>query len=384
MTYTISLKHNIQDLLSLKTEWEQLQAQSQNQSLFFSWEWIRALGEQYGDRGELWLLLARDPKQHLVGIAPLMKRPFKLGGFLPVQSLEFIAESLGADHADFIIQKGREQAVTRAFLNYLDQHQTWAQVRLKGLPQNSITHQILQTSGQDWVEIDQRSCPYIPVQSDWETYLASLSKNKRKDLRRLVRRLDELYPDQWCCERLTDPQQVKIAMDKLIIWHQAKWEAIGEPGYFNTAGQRALHHDLAQCFLARGDLMLYALSINSEVVGVDYNISFLRRVYGLAGGVNPEYMNHNLGTVILQKVLRDTFEAGLIEYDFLWGEHEYKMRWGAAKRYDLVLSYIASPTARLHHQMIRMGRGLWQMNKRLLPKELRQYLRKNLIKHTDH
>ena len=41
-------------------------------------------------------------------------------------------------------------------------------------------------------------CPYIPIPGDWETYLASIDKKQRHEIRRKMRRAEtEFEPTRW-------------------------------------------------------------------------------------------------------------------------------------------------------------------------------------------
>ncbi len=377
MSLQVTCTHRLQELVDLKDEWEALQARSQNPCFFFTWEWIAAYWKHLGEPDELWLLLARDEGGRLVGIAPLQRRVRSYGmrGLLGWTSLEFIAEPLGGVHTDFIIEAGQEAPVLEAFLAWLDRNRAAPEILLIGVPEESPTVPALENGSRRWERLEPRECPFIALPGDWDTHFNSLGKHKRKNQRIYWRKLDEAYPGQWAIEQVQEPEAVRRAMDLMMDWHQAKWIGQGAPGNFFNERRRAFHHEIAQRSLDRGWLWLFQMTVNGQPVCVDYNFAYLGRVYAFAGGTDPAFLHLSVNSLLIEHIMRQAIVRGLKEFDFLWGDHEYKLRWGAVLRYDQVLSHASGLQPRLYRGTLRTGRTVWRKVKPMLPDRLRKQVR---------
>jgi CelD/BcsL family acetyltransferase involved in cellulose biosynthesis len=383
MTYNITCTYHYDDLLSLKEEWEALHELSQNPCVFLSWEWIAACWKYEYESGsaDLRLLQARDEQGRLVGIAPLMRITRRIAGVFSWRILKFIALPDGSDHADFIIEAGQETAVTRAFLDWLMQNRDWSEMLLEGLASDSPIIPVLRESELKTIQLQTLECPVLIIDRDWDSHFASLSKNKRQVQRRHWRKLDRDFPDQWAWRIVEDPEDVRQVMEELFTLHSAQWRARGLPGSFGDEISRRMHHELAQRFLQRGWLRLYQVTIEDKTVGVFYSYWYLNRAYYFSSGVDLAYSQYNIGHILNEISLRQAFENGMKEYDFLWGLQSYKLQWGPAIREDLVLSCpVNSPALTVYRQSVKTGRTLWKRSKHLLPDNLRSRMRDLLVR----
>src|ERR1700686_1381709 len=78
------------DFRKLEPDWKSIVAESGRPVPFLAWEWISTWWQHFGGKSELFVIVARDGTDRVVGIAPLhliIRRTFAL---LPVRSLEFL------------------------------------------------------------------------------------------------------------------------------------------------------------------------------------------------------------------------------------------------------------------------------------------------------
>lgn len=343
----------------LQAEWEELQADSQSQSIFLSWEWVNAYLQYLNPAAELWVLLARDDAQGLLGVAPLMVEKVHIAGPLRERRLQFIALEFDKHYTGFIIRKGCEEAVTAAFIRWLRQHRAWDEVLLEGVPAESPVTNALVHSGPHWISLDSNEYPYIRITTTWEQHFASLSKSKRKSQRHAWHRLDADFPDQWSWKRIEDPAELPAAMDKHMDLHQKQWVAHGQVGHYDNEQVRAFHHHIARRFLERGWLRLYQMTIQDEVVGVDYKFAYLDTLFAYGKAMDPAYKEYSVGNLMAEVGLREAFAAGMKEYDFLWGTHEHKLHWGPTIRRTIVLSWPITPTMFLYRHGYQVAHQIW-------------------------
>ena len=122
-------------------------------------------------------------------------------------------------------------------------------------------------------------CPVLtlPDDGDWETYLSSLDKKDRHEIRRKIRRAEAAGPNTF---RLVDP--TPEAVEAFIDLHQSKW---GDEGLFPaTAGgdrSRRFIHRLAELELETGadrQLQLGRFEVDGRVVMTDRRLRRWARV----------------------------------------------------------------------------------------------------------
>ena len=118
------------------------------------------------------------------------------------------------------------------------------------------------------------------------------------------------------------------------------------------------------------------MTIQGEVIGVDYNFAFMGRTYGYASGIDEAYTPYSVGRLLVEVAVREAFHEGMQEYDFLWGAHEYKLRWGSEIREVLVLSWPITPSVFIYRHGYRTARQAWIKLKHLLPAERRARISK--------
>lgn len=380
---TASLSHDPADLERLRDDWSALMARGSTGGVFVTWEWVSAYWRHAHGQARLWLVQVRDADGQLVGIAPLMlnwHHPLPYAGFglrmLAWRQLEFIGMAAAADHLDFVLARGREPEILQAILALIWRHRfEWDVLHFAGLAQESLTLDLLRATGWPWEQPATSVCPVVKLPGNWETYLTTLSRGKRKEQRRFIRQLDEAYPGRWRWCVADDPASVSATLTALMAFHQAKWESRNRPGAFAEAAMAAFHHEATQQLHERGWLRLYRLEIDGELAAALYTIWYDGRVYDFASGLNMAYADFSPGQVLTEMSLRAAVEAGMRYYDFLRGDEEYKFRWGAEPALDYTLHWIASPQARGLQLAFRVLRWTWRMIKRVLPHDLRRRIR---------
>jgi CelD/BcsL family acetyltransferase involved in cellulose biosynthesis len=173
-------------------------------------------------------------------------------------------------------------------------------------------------------------CPVLtlPGDGDWETYLASLDKKDRHEIRRKIRRAEAAGPNTF---RLVDP--TSDAVDAFIDLHQARW---GDDGLFPaTAGgdrSRRFIHRLAELELAEGSrrqLQLGHFEVAGRVVMAAVGFDDGDECLFYNAGVSPDARELSPGVTGTAAYLRDRLAAGRRRFDFLRGDEAYKYEWGA-------------------------------------------------------
>lgn len=353
----ITLVQDFDSFFSLKQEWTALIEESEYVGATLTWEWVQVWLKYFQKEGELWILLAReDQTQKLIGIAPLFKTKEKNKLNLHYRQLGFIAATHNHEYLNFIVQRGQENLVIPKFIEFLlTKRNAWDTLQFSNIWGNTTIGALLNTS-LDWTENNRRDIvsPYLTLPQDYESWqMHTISKNHRKKLRKYERDLNNAFPGQWDIQRVTTPDKLAEIFPILVKYHQTQWEALGQPGAFHYGEWADYYLELMQALLKANRLRLFYLNINGEPVAVLFAYDFGTYVCDYIGGMDHSSTDIPIGHVLTHHSIRMAIEEDFSEYDFMWGEQEYKFSFGAERRTLHTYEYIKTPLVRLEKQLIR-------------------------------
>ncbi len=308
--------------MHLQSEWNELLRRSRFETLFLSWEWQSHWWACLGaERGPLYLLAAH-AEDRLVGILPL----YQMQGALHVVGCVEVS-----DYLDFIIEVGQEEPVYRAFLDWLEgpNAPAWDAVDLCNQPATSLSHSLLpqlaQACGWQGMVTHEDVCPIVQLPANWDTYLESLDKKQRHEIRRKLRRMDREAPD-YEVRYVERGAEVTAGMRDFIRLHR---QSRSDKSEFMTPAMEAFFHSVAQLAAAAGWLRMAFLDISGRPAA-----SYLCFTYGTDlliynSGYDPAaFPQLSPGWVLLAELIRHAIDDGRSRLDFLQGNEDYKYRFG--------------------------------------------------------
>lgn len=320
---------------ALKEQWNDLLARSRFDTIFLTWEWQatwwRCLGAV---RGPLFLLDAREDGR-LTGILPLY---LTHNG---ARSLQVVGCIEVSDYLDLIIEAGREAEVYRPFLDWLGGETTaagqaapaWDLLDLCNQPGASLAHTLLadlaRRRGWDVGVAREDVCPIITlpagVEDGWETYLATLDKKERHEIRRKKRRAEREAPGL-TFKAVTDPAEVPWALDEFIRLHRL---SSADKDEFMTEEMEAFFREIAAVAAAAGWLRLFFLETEGRAVSTYFCFAYKGDMLIYNSGYDPQAGPQlSFGWVLLSEVIQYAIEQGFRQVDFLQGDEDYKHRFG--------------------------------------------------------
>ena len=329
---SISVIDNEPKLEAMRDDWNRLLGQSSSETIFLTWEWIKAWWKSYGAERGLWILkIERD--EELVGLAPFYRQDCRGFGIFSYHGLYLIGDgSSDSDYLDLISKRGEEELVARSTAEHLSRNEhLWDVLHLNEIPESSPHLRWLRkwvtNKGWYWQEIE-TPCSYVALGSDWDNYLRSLKPRVRTKIRSLTSRLEKNFQVQFDrCERA---EELGGRLESLFWLHNRRWQAEGRDGVFIAAAKRHFYEEMSGLFLGRGWLRLYSLSLNGRHAAHQFCFEYQNQIFLLQEGFDPTLAEHGVGNVLRAYVFRDCIERKVAIYDFLGGVTPHKISWGAA------------------------------------------------------
>jgi CelD/BcsL family acetyltransferase involved in cellulose biosynthesis len=234
------------------------------------------------------------------------------------------------DHLDMISAPEDAGACVQAVAGYLTEHSAdWDVLRMSYLTEDSELKTRLSEHWSRPMKCREASvAAYIPVQGGYDAYLAGLSSNERQKIRSRRRKLLE---QQGIRYRAFEPDRCEPALGTLFALHERRAQQKEMDSSFRGPVIEGFHRALFRRMPAEW-LWLRGLMHGEEIIGVFYGYRFGNRVFYYQLGYNPDWSAQSAGAVLLQETIREAFEHGCSEYNFLQGGESFKSRWAPQQR----------------------------------------------------
>jgi len=293
-------------------DWEMLQFTKNNDSVFFTllWQqcWWKLLGE-----GDLHLCRVTLDGA-IVGIAPLMYQD---------RTWKFLGGTDLFDYHECLVREGHEEAFFETILNYF-QCQPWQEIELLSLRDDAATLRILPTiaerAGYRVIITQEDVSPGMFLPQDWDSYLSTLKKKNRHELRRKMRRLDSTDAEI-AFRTLSGISEIEESLPEFFRMMRISREDKTE---FLTPEREQFFKVLAKNIAPLETMKLMFLDVDSKpaaaVVCFDYkDIRFLYN-----SGYDPEFSDLSVSLMLKAWCVRNAIDNGFGYFDFLRGSERYK------------------------------------------------------------
>jgi len=315
---------------AIKDEWNELLAESILDVPFLRYEYLETWwqtrgGGEWPQEARLALITARRDGR-LVGIAPLFAADWEgQPALLLVGSIEI------SDYLDLIVRPGDLDEFAAGLLDFISAAQfpfAWQRLDLYNVPHNSPGLEAIHknAAARGW---DCRLEPFRPALSihlpgDWETYLAGIDKKQRHEIRRKMRRA--------------------YSGDAQVRWYVVREESELEGAIQDFLGlmaqdpekARFLSAPMRECFrltmrsaFANGYLFLSFLEIDGQRAAGYLNMDYLNQLWVYNSGMDASFTEYSPGWVLLGELLKWANDNGRQVFDFMRGDEDYKIRFGA-------------------------------------------------------
>lgn len=332
------------ELKTLAEEWHALLAETGQDSLFLTWEWVSSWWHHLGSGSRLFLLCVRDLDAGLIGLAPFRiveERP-PIGPSLRVIHFLGTRSPAWADDLDIIAKRGREAEVLEAITNHLlARRDEWDVACLTDLGPEALSLRHLSerfhASGLPSTVEPAGVCPYLPLTEPWTTY-EERARRKFRDLGKYLKAIEHAGA---ALGVMDSREMLDRGLDALVVLNRKRVEAKADIPSLSNPGFEAFVRAFCHAAAERGWLRLYYAAVGDQIVGVNLNFAYGRRVFGYLSGFDPAWRRHGMGTCLFYHAIHHSWASGQAIYDFLRGEEEYKYRWTSHERRTVSLRVIS-------------------------------------------
>jgi len=358
---------SFEEFLELRNEWNALLQSSASNCVFLTHEWLSTWWKHLSEGRHLSVVTLRDGAE-LIGILPLAERPAQLTRMMP-RILEFLGSGvIGSDYLDVIAARGRECEVIARFAEHLSDRGRmlqFSQLRAGQCIASPLAEMLHQT---EWTgeETKINVCPFIDLTGhSWESYLATLGPNVRKNINRSLRNLPRAF--RMRVDHVRETVDAASALSVLMELHRKRWEASGASEAFHSESVVAFHREFVEIAAERGWLRLITIHLSEVPAGALYGLLYGGVFYFYQSGFDPSFSKYSVGVATMAMSVNLAIEEGAHEFDFLHGNEEYKFHWARQTR-DLMRIELHPPRAAawIYRHALGLNRAARQMARRML------------------
>lgn len=334
-----------QGLLRLEDQWNKLMLEVGETSPFVTHAWTCAWWEAFAADSQLHVLILRKGDR-ICGLAPLMFSRVRRYG-MSIRRLGTLY-NLHVQRTSFLVHDDCRDEFLQLFWKHVRSvAPAWDVLELSPFDRLSPTLPLIEAAAagsrlpiQYWTE---GHSPFLSIAGTWDTYLKTLSNNRRGNFLRQFKKLAELGEVE--VELVTGGDALDAALQdgyriEAMGWKGTQGTAIGSDPTLS-----AFYASLAARMAATDGLRLYFLRVGGRRIAFQYCVETKDRLYVLKPGYDPEFARFSPSQLLAWRVLESAFARGIVEYDFLGGADDWKLVWAKEKR-EIVWMLVYARTLR--------------------------------------
>lgn len=298
----------------LAPAWSALAASRQPPSIFLTPEWI-AVARSHEQTDPITLAVGDR------GVAALAR---EADG-----TLTFAGGQL-TDEQDVVAAPGDAADVAAAAARWVASERP-PRVRLEYVPEERPTLEAFATAlvaaGYRVAASRQTVSPVLALPDSYETYVQSLGKKERHELRRKVRRLETAGRATF---RFASGGERSAVLDRFFALHRL---SRGEKADFMTPAVERFFRDVADALGPLDRLRLGVLGIDGTDAAVLFGFALGRVIALYNAAYDPGLASLSVGIVSHACAIREAIASGYTTYDLLRGDEPYKYDLGASDRW---------------------------------------------------
>jgi hypothetical protein len=322
----------------LASVWSALATACEHASFFLMSEAVGAWLDVFGPRLQPSILLFRDHQRTAVGAAILVRRTDRKG---PFAIRRVYLNTAGEDDADsaciefngLLCRSGYEPAVARALRVHIDR-QPWDELAAPGLVEGASLRGLRAAFADAYAVARTTRSYYVSlaeVRRSGKDFIELLAARERTRYRQNVRKYAAI--GDLALDEATSTTDALEFLAQLARLHQKTWTSRGAAGSFASETFCDYHRKLIERCFPLGWIQLLRLRAGTATVGYHYSFLLGGRSYFYQCGYDYELAEKTApGIIVHTFAIQHAAQRGLIEYDFMAGDVEYKRRFATSSR----------------------------------------------------
>lgn len=332
---------SVEEVLDRRADWNDLWRRSTTVRPTARAEFLPLWQKQFAARSRFRAVVVEDAGRLVAAIPLIGKRWAKVlhVGSLP-RNEWLISGNLLVDEADSPEDSLLLMAKTMARLG-------WSMFRLPLIPSNESAWKLFRSAlGQGGLSVESRrsfAVPLIEIRGDWSTYVRQWSKNHRKNLARVERRLEEQGGATVRWVRPVTRAEVTAPLHAALAIEDASWKGQAGTSVLRTPGLAPMLTELANLLAEQGELEFAFLDVAGQPIAFEW----LWNAKGVMHSYKVSYLESHEssmpGQILMQGILKDLFATHRCQWYDCFGPASvasskwtsdlyYKSQWTVATR----------------------------------------------------
>jgi CelD/BcsL family acetyltransferase involved in cellulose biosynthesis len=296
----------------LEGEWEEL-ARRSSATPFHHLGWIRAWWSAFG-RGTLMLVTLRDSGK-LAAAMPLRVTGSRLASpsnwHTPVFGPIADGPESARDLFDYMFELDF-RSVDLSFLEVEDGTLSLAAQSAERAGRLLFTRRLMRS-------------PWVALDGSWEDYERTLSRNRRRSVRRALHRLRD--EGAVSLEINEGGPHVGALLEDAFRLEASGWKGRSGTAIASSPDTRRFYTEIATWAAEKGWLRLSFLRLDGTALAFDLSLELDGVRYSLKSGYDAAFAHTGAGAVLLYELLRQSHATGIERFELLAPEDEFKLAW---------------------------------------------------------
>lgn len=314
--FDINIFNSINDFAAIKDEWDNLLANSVYKTPYQCWEWNFSWAKNLPLKYSIYVVVLRDKDGSLVGIAP-----FQLNNNLFLFNIIGFISQHASVYPDFIIKNGMEKYVIQELVKFIDKNKKISGINFifaDPSPYISIFLNSLNNVGWFHVNFGNYSKRlFISIEGGYESYISSLSKKMRQEIRSETKKLDNLFDVNFVASSTNS--NINESINILMSLNSLRWG--GNPK--NLHKERREAYTILQ---AKGGAKIFILYCDGRPAGALSALVDNETIYTEIAGFDYSIAKVDIGKIFYNNLFLWAEQEGIKYIDFSSGEESYKYR----------------------------------------------------------
>ena len=373
----------LEGLEAIREAWEEITAGMGCKHFFHLWEWHYSyLKWLETDPAAVHFFLFSDNRGPLA-VIPLRSTQISLGG-VKLKAFSFPSH----DHLSLCDLIAREEMLERPLLRFLqeelrDRGEAWDVILLRHLLADSAAGKVARHSGALYLPRPDGGCDIIDLDGTYRNYIAGLSKNFRRSLKRAEQSLEELTDVRVCF--IGGGRELEEAFRNFTEVEASGWKGGGGTGTAIALqpGLASFYREVAQLFAALGKVSVNTLAVDGKCVAAQFCLSMDDRVYILKIGYDEAYKRQAPGKHLMDLFIRRCMADGAVAGINLVTDAAWHADWNprTVPKEDLIL-FNSTPRGLFAYGLLRGHATLRRLYGEYLKPHLPSRLREELGGHS--